>query len=90
MMAMLSLFQLLNQIHPLSEDIQQYLLKHLKQKRLKAGDTWLREGQVCLNVAFIEEGLLKSVYQKNDRVFINWKIMAMIWKNPLKGFPLRS
>jgi CRP-like cAMP-binding protein len=69
---MLTLFQLLNQFQPLSEELQTYLLRHLKQKRLKAGDTWLKEGQTCLNVAFIEEGLFKSVYTKKGRTYIHW------------------
>lgn len=69
---MLSLIQLLGSIHPLSEEIQQYLFNHLKQKRLKAGDVWLRESQICLNVSFIEEGLFKSVYSKKGRTYINW------------------
>lgn len=69
---MLTLIQHLNSIHPLSDDIQQYLFRHLKQKRLKAGDVWLKEGQVCLNVCFIEEGLFKSVYTKRGRSYINW------------------
>jgi CRP-like cAMP-binding protein len=69
---MLNLIQSLNAIHPLSEDLQQYLFRHLKQKRLKAGDVWLKEGQVCLNVSFIEEGLLKSVYRKRGRTYVHW------------------
>ncbi|HWJ27639.1 MAG TPA: Crp/Fnr family transcriptional regulator [Flavisolibacter sp.] len=69
---MLTLFQLLNQIQPLNDEIQTYLLRNLKQKRLKPGEVWLKEGQVCLNVAFIEEGLFKSVYTKKGRVYINW------------------
>ena len=69
---MLTLIQFLNKIHPLDESIQQYLLYHLKQKRLKSGDFWHRKGQICSTVAFIEEGLVKSVYQKNERNYINW------------------
>ena len=69
---MLTLIQFLNKIHPLDESIQQYLLHHLKQKRLKSGDFWHRKCQICSTVAFIEEGLVKSVYQKNERNYINW------------------
>jgi CRP-like cAMP-binding protein len=69
---MFSLIQSLNAIHPLEDDIQQYLLGHLKQKRLKAGDVWLKEGQVCLNVSFIEEGLFKSVYKKRGKTYVHW------------------
>jgi CRP-like cAMP-binding protein len=69
---MFTLLQHLNAIHPLNEEIQQYLMHHLKQKRFKAGDVWLREGQVCLNVSFIEEGLFKSVYTKRGKTYINW------------------
>lgn len=36
---MLTLIQFLNGIEPLNEDIQQYLLRHLKQKRLSPGET---------------------------------------------------
>lgn len=69
---MLTLIQFLNGIEPLNEEIQQYLLRHLKQKRLHSGETWHRKGQICTNVAYIEEGLVKSVYHKNDRTYINW------------------
>ncbi|MFL5788119.1 MAG: Crp/Fnr family transcriptional regulator [Flavisolibacter sp.] len=69
---MLTLIQFLNRIQPLSEDIQQQLFLHLKQKRLKPGEVWLKEGQICLNVAFIEEGLFKSIYHKKGRSYINW------------------
>jgi CRP-like cAMP-binding protein len=69
---MLNLIQSLNAIHPLGEDIQQYLFRHLKQKKLKTGDVWLIEGQVCLNISFIEEGLLKSVYRKRGKTYVHW------------------
>ncbi|MGZ3848256.1 MAG: Crp/Fnr family transcriptional regulator [Flavisolibacter sp.] len=69
---MLSIIQFLDKIQPLNEDIQQYLFKHLKQKRLNPGGVWLKKGEICENVAFIEEGLLKSVYKKNERTYINW------------------
>ncbi|MFL5738907.1 MAG: Crp/Fnr family transcriptional regulator [Flavisolibacter sp.] len=69
---MLSLIQFLSAIQPLPEGAQQYLYRNLKQKRLRSADTWLKQGQVCFNVAFIEEGLMKSVYTKNDRTYINW------------------
>ncbi len=69
---MLTLIQHLNAIHPLSEELQQYLFKHLKQKRLRSGEVWLKEGQVCMNVAFIEEGLFKSVYYKRGKTYNNW------------------
>lgn len=69
---MLTLIQRFNAIHPLGDDIQQYLFRHLKQKRLKAGEVWLKEGQVCFNACFIEEGLFKSVYHKKGRTYINW------------------
>jgi CRP-like cAMP-binding protein len=52
--------------------IQQYLFRHLKQKRLKPGEACLREGQVYLNVSYIEEGLFKSVYVKRGKTYINW------------------
>ena len=70
---MLALIQHLNAIHPLPEELQQYLFKSLKQKRLKPGDVWLKEGLVCTNVAFVEEGLFKAHYYKrcNDcRAFL--------------------
>jgi CRP/FNR family transcriptional regulator, anaerobic regulatory protein len=69
---MFSLIQFLNAIHPLSEDVQQYLFRHLKQKRFRPGETWLKDGQVCMNICFIEEGLFKSVYTKRGRSYINW------------------
>ena len=69
---MLSLIQCLNAIHPLSEELQQYLFSHLKQRRLKAGEVLLREGQVCHDVNFIEEGLFKSFYRKRGKTYVHW------------------
>ena len=69
---MLQLFQFLNGIQPLEEELQAYLIGHLQHKRLEAGENWIRLGQVCSSVAFIEEGLVKSTYKRKGKSYIHW------------------
>lgn len=48
---MLELFQLLNTFHPLSPELQAYLIQTLKVRKLMANSYWLREGEVCNKIA---------------------------------------
>src|SRR5947209_10480645 len=69
---MLELFQYLNSIHPLTPEIQSYLLQALKKRELTANSYWLREGDVCNRIAYIERGLMKVFYNLNDKEIVVW------------------
>ena len=69
---MLELFQYLNFIHPLSADIQSYLIQALKKRELRPNSYWLREGDICDRIAFIEKGLIKIFYNSGHREIIVW------------------
>lgn len=69
---MLQLLQFLNAISTLSGAEQQYLLEHLQHRKLRKGEKWLREGQVCQYVAFIEQGQILCQYKNGGRVFTHW------------------
>jgi CRP-like cAMP-binding protein len=69
---MLELFKYLNTIYPLTPDVQTYLLQALKRRELPANSFWLREGDVCNRIAFIEKGLMKVFYNLNDKEIVVW------------------
>jgi len=69
---MLELFQYLNSIHPVTPELQSYLLQVLKKRELAANTFWLREGEVCNRIAFIEKGLMKIFYYLNDKEVDIW------------------
>ncbi len=69
---MLELFQYLNSIYPLTPEVQSYLMQALKKRELPANSFWLREGNVCNRIAFIEKGLVKIFYNLGDKELVVW------------------
>jgi len=69
---MLELFQYLNSVYPLTPDLQTHLIQVLKRKELRPNTHWLREGEVCNKIAFIEKGLVKIFYDLDDKEIITW------------------
>jgi len=64
---MQQLFESLNSIHPLSPELEQELRKALKFKEVSRGKHWLKEGEICKSLVFIEEGLLKLYFEKGEK-----------------------
>lgn len=62
------LLRMLNGIQPISPDLQNALIKYFKPVQIKNGTTILHEGEVCKNLWFLAEGLLRSYHsiEKND------------------------
>jgi CRP/FNR family transcriptional regulator, anaerobic regulatory protein len=50
----------LNNIHPLSDGLQQHLYQLLKEVKLKKKQVYLREGTVSDKISFVISGLLRS------------------------------
>lgn len=69
---MIQLFGLLHMIYPLSAELEQALRQVLKIRDIARGKHWLRQGEVCNNIAFIEAGLLKIYTERNGKEVVVW------------------
>lgn len=59
-------------IHPLSENIIEYLYENLKELEVPKKKFILRQGRICTNIYFVKKGLLRCFYIKNDREINSW------------------
>jgi len=65
--------EFLNQINKytqLSKEAELDFISKLKSKSYKKGDIVNKEGQICKQMYFIENGLVKQYYNHKDRVFV--------------------
>jgi CRP-like cAMP-binding protein len=76
---MADFLQFCNQFSPLDETAMDDLFKNLKTKVFQKGDYLLKTGTVCRNLFFINEGLVKTFFTKDDKEFI----MRFFWENQL-------
>lgn len=60
----------LNKVSPLSKAAEEDLLPRLKSKSFSKGQIINKEGQICKNLYFIDNGLVKHYYHQKERVFI--------------------
>jgi CRP-like cAMP-binding protein len=59
-----------NQLAPLNEVAEEDLLNALKTKTVPKGEHLLKTGEVCRYLYFIDEGLTKIYFNKEDKEFI--------------------
>jgi CRP/FNR family transcriptional regulator, anaerobic regulatory protein len=69
---MTTLLKYLNSIHPLSLELIAYLEEHIQQIQLAKKEYLLKANQICTNIYFIEQGLLRCYYLKNDIEISSW------------------
>lgn len=62
--------QFCRQFSELDETAADELFQNVKTKIYKKGDYLLKEGETCRYLFFINEGLAKSFFYKNDKEFI--------------------
>jgi CRP-like cAMP-binding protein len=62
----------LNSIYPLSSALIEHLQGILKVKELPKKAYLLKQGVVCTNISFIEQGLLRCFYNKDNREICSW------------------
>ena len=62
----------LNSIHPLTNDLQEHLIKILSPKKLSKKDYLLKAGHVCQSICFIQKVLLKCFYHKDQHEVCSW------------------
>ena len=61
------LLQLLNQIKPLSKEINDALIESFHDEKIKKGEILLHEGDVCDKLWFLAEGLLRSYHNIGNK-----------------------
>lgn len=59
--------KLIGKIYPVSEEGRQKLSDVLVSFYLEKGDYFLREGQVCKYICFVERGMVRQFYNKGNR-----------------------
>lgn len=62
----------LSAYHPLSESATEAVLAAVQPLTLKAGQTFLREGQLCDRLFFLERGLVRSWIRHRDKDKTYW------------------
>ncbi|MEO5998961.1 MAG: Crp/Fnr family transcriptional regulator [Chitinophagaceae bacterium] len=69
---MLDLLQSLNSISPLSDELQDHLSEKLKLIFLPKKAFLLKQGKVCKNIWFINKGIIRCFYIKEDKEISSW------------------
>jgi len=67
-----TLLECLESIHPLSAKCKERLFNVLKFKELPKKELLLRAGHVCQHIYFIQKGLHRCFYFKNDIEICSW------------------
>jgi CRP-like cAMP-binding protein len=66
------LMQRLESIHPMSDGCKEKLASLLRYKELSKKELLLRAGHICQHIFFIQKGLLRCFYFKNDVEICSW------------------
>ena len=66
------LFQFLSSIHPLSDPLKQFLFDNLLEIQVPKKHFLLKVGRICHNIYFIQKGLVRCFYIKDDREISSW------------------
>ena len=66
------LLHYLNGIHPLSQDLIEFLSINLKTKKLHKKDYLLKKGHVSRDICFINKGLLRCFYMIENKEVCSW------------------
>ena len=69
---MKELLAFLNSIYPLSQSAREYLIQNLKEIEIPKKKFLLKQGRICHNIYFVEKGLLRCFYTKNDKEVNSW------------------
>jgi CRP/FNR family transcriptional regulator, anaerobic regulatory protein len=67
-----TLLQYLESIYPLSDECKERLASILRLKELPKKELLLRAGHICQHIYFIQKGLLRCFYYRNDVEISSW------------------
>lgn len=62
----------LNGIYPLTKNLKEYLINILKFKEVPKKGYLLKAGHTCHNICFIQKGLLRCFYVKDNQEVCSW------------------
>lgn len=66
------LLRSLESIHPMSDGCKEKLASFLRYKELPKKELLLQAGHICQHIFFIQKGLLRCFYFKNDVEICSW------------------
>jgi CRP-like cAMP-binding protein len=69
---MLELLSFLNSIHPLSDGLKEFLSAQLVRIDVAKKKFILRQGHICENIYFVEKGLVRCFYVKDEKEISSW------------------
>lgn len=78
---MIQLLTFLQAVNPMTAELEQEVRKALKVRDIPKDKHWLREGEICNHIAFIETGLLKiytEIKEKEVNVWFHKEFDAVI------------
>jgi CRP-like cAMP-binding protein len=67
-----TLLQFLDSIYALSEPLRERLVQNLQTRDLAAGEHLLKQGWICDKICFIEKGLFRCYYLKDEEEVCSW------------------
>lgn len=69
---MTEIFAFLNSIYPLKHDTIQYLMENLKITEVTKKSFILKQGYICYNIYFVQQGLVRCFYIKGEKEISSW------------------
>lgn len=66
------LLRYLNSVYPMSIELREHLINVLKSKELSRKDYLLKAGHVCHNIYWVQKGVLRLFYLKNEADISTW------------------
>ena len=67
-----ALFEIFDSIHPMSSGLQDYLVRHLKSRKLKKREYLVMKGHTNSIGSFLNSGLLHCYYMEKDKKISSW------------------
>ncbi|WP_419802265.1 Crp/Fnr family transcriptional regulator [Mucilaginibacter sp.] len=67
-----ALIQRINQIAPLSQMLEDFIVSSLKEEKFCKHDLLLKEGQVARRIYFIQTGFCRSYYLQDGKEYTTW------------------
>ena len=66
------LLAFLERISPISDGLKDHLYKILKRREVARKEYLLKAGHICRNISFIQKGLIRCFYIKDDIEICSW------------------
>ncbi|WPV67062.1 Crp/Fnr family transcriptional regulator [Chitinophaga sp. LS1] len=76
----------IHQFYPVSETDFQEIWSHCRIVKLKRNDFFLKEGQLCNKIAFINSGMIRHFYTTNANDVTRWVSMPGEFTSSLRSF----